>query len=256
MISFIIPLNNRKLDRLAGLCYNISNFYLNDSYEIIIAEQDSKEPFKLGQMRNLGFKKSIGDIIVFLDVDIRFKEYIDFCSILKKIKNRPIVCWEFIIQVDEDKFFNIIEREGKRKGVGKGGCVAFTREKFIESCGNSNLIIGWGKEDNILDYRSKMERLMGQEIYHVFHNDKREKWGLGEDRSFLGLALSRNVRIANLVRDGKIDKYKDGFEQTFADCTEIEIKDLYKHYFFSNVSVFDGFEYKNLYNEFINGINN
>lgn len=248
MISFIVPLNERKTDRLLGLVNNLSKIYKDDLYEIIVVEQDIDEPFRLGQMRNLGFQKSKGDLIVFIDVDIRLKKRIDFSKEIS-LRRRPLVCWEFIIQVDEDEYYNIIEREGRRKGVGKGGCIAFTRKQFEKAGGNTNLIVGWGKEDDILKYRSDMVRLMGQEIYHVFHEDKREKWGLGEDRKFLGIALDRNVRIANLIRDGKVNKLKDGYAQTKADCKIIKDSALYRHYLFSNVGVSSDFEYMDLYNE-------
>jgi len=97
MISFIVPLNKRKLDRLDGLFYNISNLYgyPNDSnYEFIVIEQEEKEPFKLGQNRNIGFKKAIGDIVVFLDVDIRLKNYLNFEEKLNNKKDNSLVCWE------------------------------------------------------------------------------------------------------------------------------------------------------------------
>jgi predicted glycosyltransferase involved in capsule biosynthesis len=255
MISFIIPLNERKLDRLPGLYYNISKYYdypNKDNYEIIIIEQNKNEPFKLGQNRNIGFNKSNGSIIVFLDVDIRFKNYIDFDDMLKKSKNRPIICWKYITQVDEDPIYNLIERQKDRKieGLGKAGCIAFTRQQFIDSCGYSNLMIGWGKEDEMLFYRSNIIRENSIEIYHVFHKDKREKWGIKDDK--IGEALDRNVKIVKMYRDEKIIlKQEDGFNQTMSDCSllDVKYKEFYRHYFVSNIGVTKNFKYMKLYEE-------
>ena len=255
MISFIIPLNERKLNRLDGLLYNIEKYYgkpSKDNYEVIIINQDIKEPFKLGQNRNLGFKESIGDIIVFLDVDIRFKNKLSFKEILLNSKNRPVICWEFIIQINEDENYNIVEIEEKKKGVGKGGCTVFTRDQYKKSYGHSNLILGWGKEDNVLYYRTNFIRLIGSEIYHVYHKDKRELWGL--DKKILSKTLSKNVEIVNMVRDGKIDSEKDGFNQTIAEVFlyKEELNGLLKYYNVSNITVSEKFKYIELYNEINN----
>ena len=249
MISFIIPLNERKLDRLDGLLYNIERYYgkpSENNYEVIIINQNINESFKLGQNRNVGFQKSIGDIIVFLDVDIRFKNKLNFEEILLKSKNRPVVCWEFIIQINEDENYNITELSEKQKGVGKGGCIAFKREQYIKSCGHSNLIFGWGKEDDILAYRSNLIRLTGVEIYHFYHKDKRQ-WGL--DKEKMKKALSMNVDLVNMVRDGKIDSEKDGFMQTVASFDSIKkYNNKYIRFFnVSNVGVSYEYEYLELY---------
>ena len=252
MISFIIPLNHRKLDRLNGLYRNISVYYgqpCKENYEIIIIEQNQNEPFKLGQNRNIGFKESVGDVVVFLDVDIRFKNKIDFINVLKNSKNRSVICWEFITQVTENSDYVLTELGAKKKGVGKGGCVVFNREDYIKSCGHSNLVLGWGKEDEILLYRSNMTRLNGVEIYHVFHKDKRDMWGLSIGS--LGKALDRNVKLVNMVRDGAIDKKYDSFNETLSDIVLYSKKyeGFVRHYTVSNIRVPDNFRYMNLYDE-------
>jgi glycosyltransferase involved in cell wall biosynthesis len=255
MISFIIPINERKKDRLNGLFYNISKYYggpSKDNYEIIVVEQDKNEPFKLGQNRNIGFKFSCGNIIVFLDVDIRLKNKLDFYKILEDSKNRSVICWEYIIQVKEDENCNIVEIGNKAKGKGKSGCIVFTREQYEKSCGHSNLIVGWGKEDDVLSYRTNIIRLNGNEIYHVYHKDKRELWGLKKE--ILGKALDRNVKIVNMVRDGIINKDEDGFNQTIfkVESYKQDSSGFIKHYNISNIIIPYNYSYIDLYNEIIN----
>ena len=149
MISFIVPISKRKIDRIDALLFNISKFYRNDEHEVIIAELSDSEGFKLGQIRNLGFKKSSGDIVVFIDVDIRLKDKVDFKEELE-LHNVPVVCWRNIIKAVEFKVGDIEEISYPQEGRGLAGCFAQYREQFIKANGFSNLLIGWGKEDDIL----------------------------------------------------------------------------------------------------------
>lgn len=92
-----------------------------------------------------------------------------------------------------------------------------------------------------------MIRLNNEEIYHFYHKDKRELWGISKEN--LGIALSRNVKIANMIRDNKIENKKDGYEQTIADFEIVEEKfnGFYKHYLFSNIKVATNYKYLELY---------
>lgn len=200
---------------------------------MIVAEQNMGEGFKLGQIRNLGFKKSIGDIIVFFDVDIRLPKKIDFASALLE-KKLPIVCWKYITQIEDD--INYKKLSKPKEGVGKAGFFALTREQFESVNGYSNLLIGWGKEDNLLEKRFDHEFVrMDEEIYHIKHEQSRELWRVA------GSAIKHNLQI--LRTDSKRDKLNDGFAQTIADEHELDFIG-YKHYIFSNVRVVEDFEYK------------
>ena|SRR4030042_2655639 len=240
MISFIVPINHKKYDRLEGLIYNINLFYNNSDFEIIIAEQDDNEGFKLGQMRNLGFVKSKGDIIVFIDVDIRFKESLDFKELLKNME-MPFVAWNRIAQVEEKEIGNFKVMGTGRISYGEGGCIVLTREQFENSCGYSNLFIGWGKEDHLLCYRFLRRRFIkiDNEMYHVSHNKNRRVWGVNPD------ALGHNLNM--LVTNSKRDKLQDSYHQTIADEKLISDNGIVHHYLFSNVRVPENFIYMDLY---------
>lgn len=239
MLSFIIPFNSKRNDRLSNCIFNIQKFYVKDEHEIIAVQQKAEEPFKLGQVRNIGFKKSSGDIIIFLDVDMRFPEKILFKKELETFKT-PFVAWKFITKVDEEKTDNFEILSEHHEGVGKGGCVVYSRKQFVESCGYSNLPIGWGKEDNIINIRKSLIRL-NYEIYHVNHDNDRRLWGAKASALDFNTMLSRT--------EPSRMKHKDSFEHTIAD-EEIVFEGFeIKHYKVSNIRVPDDFVYTKLFNK-------
>jgi predicted glycosyltransferase involved in capsule biosynthesis len=210
--------------------------------EIVVAEQNVKEGFKLGQMRNLGFKKSKGDIIVFIDVDMRFKEKMDFKTLLKD-KKEPFVAWRIIAQVEEKPIGNFKKISEGKISFGEGGCIVLSRKQFEGSHGYSNLMIGWGKEDHLLCYRLHKYRFtkLDVEMYHVFHHKGRQTWGVDPK------ALDHNM--AMLISDRKRDRPQDSYVQTIADEKLVKSEGIVSHYLFSNVRVPDNFAYMDLYNK-------
>ena len=83
MISFIVPLRDR-LELLKSLVKNLEENFTD--FELIIAYQDDNLLFKRGQLMNLGFQKSKGDVCIFQDVDIRHLKRIDFSAEIGKWK--------------------------------------------------------------------------------------------------------------------------------------------------------------------------
>jgi len=230
------------MDRLPGLVYNIKSLYGVSGCEIIVAEQDSNEGFKLGQMRNLGFKKSKGDIIVFIDVDMRFKEKLDFKKLLSQM-GEPFVAWRLISQIEERTIGNYKVISKGKISYGEGGCIVLTRKQFMDSCGYSNLFIGWGKEDHLLCYRFSKYRFtkLNVEMYHVIHEKDRKSWGVAPN------ALEHNTRMVST--DVRRKKSLDGYEQTVAKEKLVKLDGMVMHYFFSNVRVPEDFAYMDLYDK-------
>lgn len=239
MISFIVPINQDRLYLLDGLVYNIRKCYRGGQYEIIVAEQNNDEPFKLGQVRNIGFKKSSGRVIAIVDVDIRFIEKIDFEEMTSRMK-RPFVPWSHLITIIEEDFKNPIITEERQKRPGHGGCIVFKRSEFEASNGYSNLLVGWGAEDGIISIRCPLTKL-GMDIYHVKHGKQTGKFGVNSK------ATTHNQKMYN--SDASRNKMLDGYRQTLFDEVIISESGTVKHYLVSNIRVADNFEYMDLHKE-------
>jgi len=236
-LSFLIVFNKSRNNLVKGIINNVGSFF-NERKEIILAEQNNEEVFRLGQMRNLAFKKSSGDILVFLDVDMRFKNKINFKELCETLK-QPYLPWDRIINVKEEngKLIEIEERENCLGGY--GGCVVYTRKQFEKSMGFSNLIAGWGGEDNVINQRLPLLRLRGI-IYHVAHDYKPSS----------SCASKLAIRNRDFWKtDRQREKNEDSYEHTIADQHLVKCYGEVKHYFFEKIRVPDKFKYHTLYEE-------
>jgi predicted glycosyltransferase involved in capsule biosynthesis len=246
-ISFIVIFNKRKIDRLNGILINIDKMFLktipNSKYEIILAEQKEDEAFRSGQLRNLGFKMSSGNIIVFMDIDTRILQPVNIYDIIDN--NKPILFWKWIVDVTDGDTINI--KSAPKLCAGTGGLNIFTRSQFENSCGFSNLCIGWGCEDSLL-YRRMQPKRLNYTIGHVYHARNRELWGVDKD------ANQHNKNIVN--SDINRNKLFDSFKQTISNIDVISINNNIKHYIFSNISVPTNFKYHEEYETSLSFIKN
>lgn len=238
-ISFIIPLRGRE-DQIEGLEYNLNKIFNEYNYEIIYVNQNDNKLFKRGQLCNIGFKESRGDIIVFQDVDIRHLRKINIIELLN-LYNNPFVAFDSITQLNEIKLgeYKIIETEKRPRGF--GACAIFSREQFILSGGFSNLIIGWGIEDNIMNDRSNYIRLQ-QDLGHVYHIPSRK------NSSIFNLNWYKNNKML-FQSDKERNKYKDGYIQTLYYNDIIQKSSNIKVINVNEIYIPDNYEYMDLYNK-------
>ncbi|MEI6243420.1 MAG: glycosyltransferase [Acidobacteriota bacterium] len=235
MVSFIVPLRGRR-EHLDGFVHSIQKTYAGLPYEVILVEQADDLLFKRGQLCNLGFKKSQGDIVVFTDIDIRYLERLDFQEHLERFK-RPFVGFDQIAQLQEPRMGEYVITMTEPRPFGFGACAVFSREQFITSNGFSNLIIGWGGEDDVIAARAKMKRLSCT-LGHVTHAQP--------PRSEVNNTLWHQQNVYFLRTDHSRDQSKDSFRETTA--TELScrpVKDL-EHFTiceYSNITVSDDFAY-------------
>jgi len=236
-ISFIIPLRDRK-EQIQGLEYNIKKYFSKYEYEIIYVNQNDNKLFRRGQLCNIGFKESKGQIIVFQDVDIRHLNKIDMKELLDEYK-KPFVAFDKITQLKEYEIgkYEIIETEDRPYGW--GACAVFYREQFIISGGFSNLIFGWGAEDNIMNGRVNYERYQ-QNLGHVYHIPLRK-----DPEIFSSIWYKNNRKMLDTDKDR--DPMRDGYIQTDYSFDEIKDKNI-KIIDVNNIGV-KNFEYLDLYED-------
>jgi len=197
MISFVIPYRKRP-GMIDGYIANISRYY--NKFEIILADQADDGPFLRGQLCNLGFLESQGDLIVFNDIDIRYFGKMEFSKMMRKAKH-PFVPFHTTTEVKELKGGEFEKGKVRHRPSGWGACAVFTREQFQVSNGFSNLCIGWGAEDNIMHKRINYQRINGT-IGHVSHKSAGKLWIPQHTRNY-------NLWRTEEKRDAKCDSYRE-----------------------------------------------
>jgi hypothetical protein len=143
-LSVVIPYRDRE-NALKNIVPSLQNYLSKqvEDFEIIIIEQDNKEPFNKGLLNNIGFSKSTGDYVCFHDVDL-IPELADY-SYPKNPTHMSSHCSQF-------NYINIPDKI-------MGGVILFTREHYKKVNGYSNEYVGWGKEDDDLYERCVKEKL-------------------------------------------------------------------------------------------------
>jgi hypothetical protein len=233
MYSFITTHRNRD-ELLNEFRAMIHQQYPND--ELIVVEQWNDLPFMQGQLYNLAVPHSTGEIVILMDVDMRFTIPVDFKHHMQRLQ-RPFIGYDRIINVDGN---------GKEQGIREfshashGGCCVFTRKQWELSCGFSNLMCWWGGEDDILNQRVGGYARISNMLHHITH-----------ERSINGHHYDINVKMYH--SDSKRKKELDGYKQTVGNLVRNERvgNDLYLAY--DRISVVPDFQYRDLLRDILKG---
>jgi hypothetical protein len=136
----------------AMFIYSMSKMlnYHNVNYKILIVEQNCKDKFNIGKLKNIGFDyintKESFDNYIFTDIDM--------------IPDHELIKKYFTVT----NGMNTLAIRGTRYNEGRkeffGGCISCTKSIFLQINGYSNLFSrGWGGEDENLSTRVKMEKI-------------------------------------------------------------------------------------------------
>jgi hypothetical protein len=185
--SIIISYRDRE-EHLSILLPRLKDIFIDESYEIIIAEQDNNEKFQKNSLYNIAAQKATGEIFIFHDVDYYPSDNVDYYT-TPDIPLYPVRNLIFLNQEGLQRDFDDIP-EGYRDfhqdvGDHSGGVFVLHRELFYKMNGLNPYYKGWGKEDD--DTRDRL-RLLG-------YNWKRNSEGL-----FYGL-----YHIHNYPENGDVD---------------------------------------------------
>lgn len=224
-ISFITTHRNRRAE-LTAFIGSIRTFY--PTAEIVVCEQCDNRQFLQGQLHNLGYIHSHGDLVVFMDVDLRFQKCIELLDCMDRIQ-KPFLAYNKIFNCTNNGRV-LREREGSRRS--NGGCCVFTREQFEQANGYSNLMGGWGGEDDVLRIRigGKYERLKNT-LLHIVHERRKSS------DTYEG-----NVVLLEMEKDRV--KELDGFRQTTAKKKYTKKKEDVLYLGFSDIGVVSTFAYR------------
>ncbi len=149
MYSIIIPYRDRK-NHIELLMPVLHERFAGKEYEVIVAEQDDNNKFRLSSLYNIGFQYSKGETIVFHDVDYVPSEDVKY----ELINNSPTYPVRRVLFLDEDnkpKRLKDIPDGYKHfyQDVGNhwGGVFMLSRAHMEAINGFNPLYIGWGKEE-------------------------------------------------------------------------------------------------------------
>jgi predicted glycosyltransferase involved in capsule biosynthesis len=228
-LSFLVTYRDRK-PMLDGFLKSILGFY--PTAEVVVVEQRNDKPFLQGQLLNLAFQRSHRDIVVLMDVDIRLREFVDFPACMNLIQH-PFVAYDRIWNCDS-KGRALAERRGVNGCY--GGCCVFTRKQFEASCGYSNLIVGWGGDDTILNRRAGEMKRLTNTVLHITHECRKET-----------TAYIRNAWLCET--ESRRRKDEDGLRQTIGNVVEEGRDGSVSWYSFDQIGVPLDFKYWSLLQE-------
>ena len=178
MYSIIIPYRDRR-EHLQTLLPVLLDKFKDKEYEIIIAEQNDNEKFRLSSLYNIGAQNSQGDVIIFHDVDYIPSDNVDYTL----IDNQPTYPVKQVIFLDKDNKHKLDEEipAGYRNfkyDVGQhwGGVFMLSREHFDSINGFNPLYVGWGKEEEetrlrLIGQGYQLNRKPQGLFYALDHND-------------------------------------------------------------------------------------
>jgi glycosyltransferase involved in cell wall biosynthesis len=178
MKSIIIPYRNRE-EHLSILLPELIKKFNGEKYEIIVAEQNDNEKFRLSSLYNIAFTYTKGDLIIFHDVD-----YIPSQNVSYTLKNsnptypvRQVVFLNSQLSIKQDDEIPAGYRYFKNDvGNHWGGVFMMHRDHFESINGFNPLYIGWGKEEEethlrLLEKGLICERNIDGLFYALDHED-------------------------------------------------------------------------------------
>ena len=235
-VTFIIPNRGGK-----NIDYVINNFNktFNDIFDgirFIVITQDDNMDFKRGQLFNIAFKFVDTKWIGLIDNDIFNINKINLINEYNK-HNKPLLMFDKISQIHFDENNKYIIDKTELRLAGFGAFNFMKSSDFINVNGFSNLCIGWGCEDNILDFKLKMYRIKNT-LCHITHPTRQH--------------LNTNQRMFNRdvyykYKNGEIKNELDGLSQTTYTVTKKEYINNVMYISVKNIGVCNDFYYEKLY---------
>ncbi|MCE1187746.1 MAG: glycosyltransferase [Ignavibacteria bacterium] len=231
MISVIIPtLNEEKL--LPGLLKQLSNpgIWSGQEYEIIISDGGStdstltiarayntriiqEEQGKKGNIasgRNLGAEQARGNILVFINADIRFREVGNFFNYVRTnfasseygamtcfVATFPEECKliDRIFHSFYNNYFYVINKLGM--GMGRGECQVIKTEVFRKTGGYLTHLVA-GEDFDLFRRIAKIHKILYSRKFVVFESPRRyRKYG------YFSVAMSWTWNAISVLRKNK-----------------------------------------------------
>jgi hypothetical protein len=210
--SIIITYRNRE-EHLSTLLPRLKDVFVNESYEIIIAEQDNDEKFQKNSLYNIASTYAKGELLVFHDVDYYPSDDVSYDT----DEQTPLYPVRRVVFLDKEGEFRVESDipSGYRNfkydvGDHSGGVFVLSKTLFEKINGLNPYYKGWGMEDD--DTRQRI-RYHGYEwkrnenglFFSLHHEDSRP---LDSDTDF-----QNNMRLLmnqyNILTSGRTNVTAD-----------------------------------------------
>lgn len=232
----IICTHRGREDRIDDFISHYSKWY--PKAEILMLHQADNDKFKKGQLYNIGSQYAKGNILAFIDIDIRLQHFIDVVA-LSNVFCTPFYPYESIVHcsLSSNSTYEILPRPCWQ--YSPGGFYVFTRQQYISVNGHSNLYLGHSYEDTEMRERGIPKRYPDSLLHIAHSNNIRDRKAMLRNKI---LFESRNSR----------DIQKDGITQTTHELVlKKEVTSLITKYEISNIGVTSDFVYKHLFKEIL-----
>jgi hypothetical protein len=217
--SIIIPYRNRE-EHLQLLIPRLQEVFKNESYEIVVSEQDNDDNFQIACVENVGYQYSKGSIIILHQVD-----YYPLDDVSYEVTDTPVLPARRGVFLDKD---NKTERDYYDIPAGYrnwgmeidpnfyGGVICMKRDHYEQINGLNPLYKGWGNEDEDLRERFVWAGLPVKRneqgtflcLYHEDNGDMSKKDESGQKDFFEGRSYfyekafeDRHIGHKNLLAD-------------------------------------------------------
>ena len=240
-VTFIIP--NRGGERIPYVINNFEKTFKDffDNISFIIVEQNDTYPFKRGQLFNVALNYVTTEWVGLIDNDIFNIDKFNPIQIYQKFGNKPYVAFNKISQAKlYGENFTVTKTELRTAGFGAFNFMK--TEDFKKVNGFSNLCIGWGVEDNILNYKIGFKRYI-HTLGHITHPRR-----VNNEPDL----LKSNNDILKKYQAKQIQSVYDGLKQTTYTVDKTETTDNVTKLFVSNINVCNDYKYKALFNSIKN----
>lgn len=186
--SIIIPYRDRE-EHLINILPTLNNHFKDSKYEIIVVEQDDNELFAKNVLLNIGALNSIGELLIFHDVDFIPDKNVNYNPIdlnpLYVMRRCIFLTRDGEIRPDDDiptGYRNFKYDVGNHVGA----VISMKRETFFNVNGFNHLYRGWGKEDHDIHlrlehhgykwYRNSPDQGL---MFGLYHEDTAKKQDMG-----------------------------------------------------------------------------
>ena len=206
--SIIITYRNRE-EHLSTLLPRLKDIFANESYEIIVAEQNNDEKFQKNSLYNIASKYAKGELLVFHDVDYYPSDDVSYDT----DEHTPLYPVRRVVFLDKNGELRpeTDTPAGYRDfkydvGDHSGGVFVLSKTLFHKINGLNPYYKGWGMEDDDTRQRVRYhgytwKRNENGLFFSLYHEDSRPDDGDTDFQNNMRLLMNQYITVQAGIND-------------------------------------------------------